>query len=382
MFLRRIAVGAVCWVLFASAPAVACNFRESATPTIRDEAENSFVLLGHIENVRGTETDGQTDFVISKVLKSDPALAGKKVITIPRLLPIPDPKNPPRFLVFGDVRDGKIDLYKGRPATPALGEYVEGLLKIDAKDHVKLMRYAFDFLEHKDAEASADAYAVFIGSADSDIRKVGQTLAPEKLRKWLRDKDTREERLRLYGYLLGNCGNRDDATLLRKLLERLAKEEHPTQPDGILVGYTLLDPKAGWAYTCDLAKEHTDFLVRYSALRAARYFRTTQPEVLTEADLLRVVKFALGDPDTADFAVDDLRTWKCWKLTDEVLALATKEKFNAPIIHRNVLKYALQCPGEKAAKFVAEQRKKDPQRVEQVEEWLKDEAASQPRSKK
>ena len=109
MSLRIGAVVAVCWVLVASAPAVACKFHAGpATMTIREEAESSdFILIGHIENVKGTPEKGTTDFVIAKTLKSHEALAGKKVITMDRYVPIPDPKNPPRFLVFGEVRDGK-----------------------------------------------------------------------------------------------------------------------------------------------------------------------------------------------------------------------------------------------------------------------------------
>jgi hypothetical protein len=377
MSLRRIVFGiAVCWVLLAESPsALACNFNESAGRiTLRQEAVTSFILLGHFENARGTKKDGTTDFVISRALKSDAALVGKKVVTFPQFVSIPDPKNPPRFLVLGDVKDGKIELYKGILETPTLVGYVEGLLKIDAKDRVKLMRYAFDFLEHEEDVISADAFEVFIASTDPDIRKVGQALAPEKLRKWLRAKNTPDSRLRLYAYLLANCGKPEDAILLRRLLDKLVKKTVVPQLDGILTAYTLLDPKAGWAYTCALMKENQDFIVLHSGLRAARYFHNTQPEVLSEADLLRAIKYLLDNPNMADLAIDELRKWKCWKLTDEVLALMKKEGFDVPIIRRSVVKYALLCPGEAAAKIVAEARKADPERVKLLEELVKAES--------
>ena len=48
--------------------------------------------------------------------------------------------------------------------------------------------------------------------------------------------------------------------------------------------------------------------------------------------------------DIADLPIDYLREWKCWKLTDEVLATFGKKGFEAPIIRRRVVRYALQVP--------------------------------------
>lgn len=378
MFVRRIAAVAACWVQLAGAPpAHACGFIEGAgnLVTLREDAAAShFVLFGRAENARGTPDDGSTDLVITKTLKGNPAVAGKKVVTIPRHLPIRDPKHPPLYLVFGEVKGGRLDFVKGVTGVPALAEYAEGLIAIDEKDRVKLMRYSFDFLEHEDATISADAFAVFIKSTDPDISKAAKALAPDKLRRWLQAQRTPPGRLRLYAFLLASCGTLGDTGLLREVLDELLKQESPPLMDGILTAYTLLDPKAGWALTCELMKKDARFMVHYSGLRAARYFRTTQPEVLADADLLRVVGLALGNPDVADIAIDYLRQWKCWKLTDDVLALAAKPGYEAPVAQRSVIRYALQCPGVEAAEFVAEQRKTNSERVKQAEEGLKAEA--------
>ncbi len=46
-----------------------------------------------------------------------------------------------------------------------------------------------------------------------------------------------------------------------------------------------------------------------------------------------------------------------------------------PIIKRSILRYALSCPGPKAAQIVAEWRKTDPETVKDMEELIKLEAA-------
>jgi hypothetical protein len=352
----------------------ACGFAESVSvTTLRQHCSDSkIIFFGKIEaSKEGPDGTGTTDIAIVERLKTDPALGDRKTIRIERYIPIPDPKNPQHFLLFADVMDGEVDVYRGIPGSKALADYVKGLLAIDAEDRVKLMRYAFDYLDHKDAEIATDALNEFMTSPDPDIRTAARDLAPEKLRRWLGDEKITGQRLRLYGYLLGNCGNKDDAALLRKLLDRLVKEGSPLF-DGVLTGYVLLDAKAGWAYCLDLVKRpNPDFVASYSALRAARYFQTTHPGVVSEKDVLALVGAVMQQPDIADIVVDYLREWKNWKLTDEVLATFGKKGFEAPIIRRRVVRYALECPDPKAAKFIAELRKTEPALVEAVEEIIK-----------
>jgi hypothetical protein len=74
-------------------------------------------------------------------------------------------------------------------------------------------------------------------------------------------------------------------------------------------------------------------------------------------------------------AIEDLRKWQVWSVADQVLSLASKETHDIPIIKRSILRYALSCPGPKAAAFVAERRKQDPESVTNAEELLKLEAS-------
>src|SRR5262249_43992369 len=216
---RRIAMVAALVATFAqSQPVHGCGFIESAGTmvTLREDARLSrIILFVRLDNAQGGPEGGSTDLVILKTLKSDPVAEGKKVLRIPVYIPIPDPKNPPHLLVFGVVTKGEADFFRAIPGDEAVLKYVAGAMALDTKDRVKVMRYTFAFLEHQNATIAADAFAEFLKSTDPDIRKAGRTLAADKLRLWLQDDKTPPDRLRLYAFLLANCGDGHDAALLK-----------------------------------------------------------------------------------------------------------------------------------------------------------------------
>jgi hypothetical protein len=378
MFPRRITL-AVCLVFHSCGAAVqACGFNENTANlrTLRDEAAGSkIIMFGTLANARKGPDQGSTDLVITRTIKTDPVLKGRKTVRIPRYIPIQDPKNPPSYLVFADVVDGKPDIYKGIPGKRSLVEYVEGAMAIDGKDRVKLMRYCFGYLEHENRAIAWDAFGEFIKSTDPDIRRASRLLSADKLRRWLQDEHTERIRARLYGFLLAGCGTREDADLLRKVIEQRMKQDGMPQIDGILSGYTLLSPKEGWAYTCELLKDpKRPFPVRFGALRAVRYLHNSKSNVVTEKEILSAIGHALGQTDMADIPIDYLRLWKSWQLTGQVLALFDKKGFDIPIIRRSIVRYALQCTEGQAVRFIADLRKADPTLVEEVEESLKPDA--------
>jgi hypothetical protein len=206
------------------------------------------------------------------------------------------------------------------------------------------------------------------------VRTIARNLPPGNLRRWLQSEKTASFRLNLYAYLLGHCGDRKaDAALLRKLLDRIRKDPDPMMADRVLVGYTLLDPRAGAAYVQGLlADPTTDFCLRYAGLKAAQYF-SSHPGVLTENEVLDAVGLALAERDLADIAVEHLREWKCWKLTGKVLPLFDRKGFALPGVRRSIVRYALQCPGADAGRFVKRLRKTDSSFLREVEDELKDE---------
>src|SRR5471030_2163065 len=96
-------------------PVVACSLcggNLQQTPTFRQEANGTtarLILYGSLHDPQVSATKMQ----IRQVLRDDPFRNGAKEIIIPRFLPVSDPKNPPLFLVFCDVFDKKLDVYRG-----------------------------------------------------------------------------------------------------------------------------------------------------------------------------------------------------------------------------------------------------------------------------
>jgi hypothetical protein len=374
MPLRRTAFAAAL-VLLAAPSAPACKFHYFGEPrTLREHAAAAdFVLFVRIANPRGTPEGGSTDLVVLAMLKAHPAVEERAVVTLPRLLPIPDPKDPPLYLVFGAAANGNLDFFHGEAGTTDLADYARRVLALDPKDAVRRLRFCFDHLEHADAAIAADAFRELTRAPDASLRLAAPTFAPDDPRRWLRTEGTPAVRLNLYATLLGHCGTRGDAALLRQVADKLLKQEEAPLLDGLLRGYTLLDPQASGAWLGELMKEK-EFMVRYAVLKTVRYFHATRPDVLPEAERFRLMRLALDQPDLADLPVEDLRKWKCWALTDEVLSLPSKPAFQVPIVRRSVLRYALQCPDPAAAKYVAEVRTADPERLKFVEDMLKEEA--------
>src|SRR5262245_7487762 len=103
-------LGAVAVLATVPAPAPSCSLCPNAlqAPTFRQEAANAsakLILFGTLANpkLKPDGSGGTTEFHVRDVLRDDPFLAGRKMFQLPRFLPVSDPNNPPKFLVFCDV---------------------------------------------------------------------------------------------------------------------------------------------------------------------------------------------------------------------------------------------------------------------------------------
>ncbi len=83
-----------------------------------------------------------------------------------------------------------------------------------------------------------------------------------------------------------------------------------------------------------------------------------------------MLKLAVADGTIADVAIEDLRRWGWWELSDAVLAGFKLKSHDSPMVRRAIARYAVSCPQEKAKQFVAELRKKDPELVKDALESL------------
>ncbi len=384
------AVAAACLSLIPSAQACPACGPPSGQTLTSEVAQADFILYGTFGNARRDPNDpgsskGTTELAIDAVIKSHALVKGKKVFTIPRFVP-PDAK-PTKYLVFFNVVNGDVDPYRGVAVTPdsKLPEYVKGALEVKQKDTVTRLKYFFNYLESPDIEISGDAYNEFAFAEYKDVQKLAPQLPADTLLKWLKDPNTRASRYGLYGLLLGHCGKPEVAKELRKLLDD-PERKFSSGLDGLVMGYVILDRKGGYEYLTKLVTDPSkEFLVKHAGLKVLRFFWEYRPDVLTHQQILAGMKSLLAHADIADMPIDDLRKWKAWGMTGDVLNCAKLESHNSlPINRRAILKFALAAStadpkNTAAAAYVAAARKADPDRVKLIEDLLQDELKSVPK---
>src|SRR5438132_3034056 len=310
----------------AAGSSLACPFCGMQGQTLTGEVnEATLVVFGTLTNPRldpaSENGQGTTDLKIEKVLKSHEMVEGKKIIQLPRYMPADEKTS--KFLIFCGVFKGKIDPYRGISVKgdSDIVKYLEGALTVKDKPISARLRFFFDFLDNADVEIANDAYKEF-GNADyKDYRDMAAKLPADKIAKWLADPETPAFRFGLYASMLGHCGTEKHAALLRAMLDDQQKRLN-TGVDGVLAGYTMLKPKEGWAYLCDILKDPAkEFMLRYAALRAARFFWESRPDVIDKKALVEGISPLLDQSDITDLAIEDLRKWACWDMTDRVLEL-------------------------------------------------------------
>jgi hypothetical protein len=373
-------VVAVATALLWAAPARPCSWCLSQVQTAtyrQDAAQSRLILFGAVTDSRLLAANGVADagrgvstFQIKTVLKSDPWLGKKTTVEVPHYVPVSDPKDPPKYVLFCDIYEGKIDVFRGSPVkSEAAAAYVKGLLAADGKGTADVLRHCFDYLEHPDKELAADAYLEFAKATDRDIAAVAPKLSPEKVRGWLKDPKTPEQRLGMYAFLLGSCGGEADARLLRAMIDKPTDHTAPAL-DGLLGGYIQQRPKEGWELALSILKdEKRPFAARFAVVRTLRFYHAWKPKD-THERVMQGLATVLRQGDIADIAVEDLRKWEAWDLTDDVLALYGKKGFDAPLMQRSLVRYALTCPRPEAKKFAEELRRKDPELYRDVAEAM------------
>jgi hypothetical protein len=339
-------------------------------PTLRQSALTSrFVVLGTLANARLDGDRGRTDLIVDQIVRDDGTIGKQKTITVPGYIPF-DAKNPPKFLVFGDLLNGKIDVTRGSPVIgAAVGEYLRASLRFDDKERTKLLAYCFDQLDSPNPDIAADAFHEFAKASDREIATIAKSLSPAKVRKLLKDPNTPPERLGILAFLLGACGDKDDADLLVSLI-RKQDERGNSALGGLLGGLIELRPREGWALTHEVLRDNKrPFADRLAALGTLRFFHASKPAE-SRKQITDGLALVIQDGDMADMGLEDLRRWHWWELTEVTLKQYGKSSHSAPLVKRAIVRYALCCPDAASAAFVRERRQAEPKLVEQVEESL------------
>jgi hypothetical protein len=374
MISRRSVAVLVALVLARPGVGLACSLCEGLqrqTPTFRQEAAQPtarMIVYGTIENREGKVA---SDLRVKAVVRPDPFLKGKATLGLPRYVP-GDAKDPPRYLVFCDLDKGKIDPYRGVPVKgDGAVEYLKKALALDPRDAAANLSFFFRYLDHADPEVSRDAFMEFAKANDRDIARAAPRLSADKLRGWIADAKTPPERLSVYALLLGACGKPADAAFLRGLLGG-KEERYRKASDGLLGGYMQLKPREGWELALALLRDgRQPMLLRLAVVRTVRYYHGAHPRE-SHANVLKAMEALLAEGELADIAVEDLRRWGVWDLTARVLGLYGKKGYDAPLMQRAIVRYALCCkPTDGSKAFLARLRAADAELVKEVEESLK-----------
>jgi hypothetical protein len=375
------ALGATFWPT--PSPA-ACPFciDERGKTLVDDYLEASMVVYGTFKNPKldptGGIDNGTTELDIDKVLKNNDILKGKKFVTLPKYMPAKT-----KWIVFCDVYKGEINPYRGEEVTAGsqLLEYLDNSLALKDKAIDKRLRHCFDFLNSADVAVSVDAYREFAKADYEQYKDIAKKLPSATIVGWLKDEKTPNYRYGLYASLLGHCGDsKKDGDFLRAMIDD-PRKRMGSGLDGMMAGYAMLQPKEGFAYLQDTLKnDQEEFHFRYAALRTLRFFWQCRTDVIGKDKILQAVYTAAQDHELADFAIDDLRTWKAWNLTDKVLDLFGKDSHNHSVVKRAILRFALSSPEKRAKTFVDEQRRKNKLWVEETEEMLRIDTPAEPKT--
>lgn len=254
---------------------------------------------------------------------------------------------------------------------PETARFEAGLRSIDPKDAEKLARFCLGFIDSRDDDIATKCCDVLSKASDTIIRKVTANASRVRLRRMIGDRGANLRQRQLCAYLLGSCGNANDAVFLRETLDSLP-ERDGSRGTHFLVGYILLDPRGGWDYTCSfLRNSDLEFIQRYAALNAVRFFLDNRPGQISEAKKTKALISILKLGDMAELVIEDLIRRGIWDLTGDVLALHGKESHQQPIVRRAILRFALACPNARCAEFVGARRNADPEGVRVVEEGLR-----------
>jgi hypothetical protein len=332
------------------------------------------IYHGTIANPRagGVGLSGETDFNIKTTLRMAPGFKDLKKIVLPRYLPVENKDKPPHYLMFCDVDKDKLDPYRGiKLADEQSAEYIKRAIARSVTTPVENLEFFFGYLEHPDPEVARDAFLEFAKAADADIQKAAKKLDPEKLRKWLLDPKTPPVRLGVYALLLGACGKEADIKLLRDLLDSSKEERYINAADGLLAGYMQQYPKEGWKLIHEILGDgRKPLLLRLALLRTIRYYQGAQPTE-SKASILAAMKILLNQGELADLAIEDMRRWNLWDLSDEVMASYDKKGFDAPIMRRTIIRYALCAkPTAEVTAWLKVRRMKEAEEVKEVEQGL------------
>lgn len=261
------------------------------------------------------------------------------------------------------------------------------------------LEYFIKFLEYPDPLVANDAFQEFGNSSYKDVSPLAEKLSPDDIARWITSEDTAPGRIAFYGMLLGLCGRKDHAELLKKEILR-ETGEYRLGIDGLMSGYLLLSREEGLAlleeekikprYVETVLPDGTvkrepkvPFSETYAAMRAIRFMWDYGQGRISPDRLKQSMRLFLDRPDLADLVIADLARWKDWSVQDRLRAMYDAPEYDVQSVKRAIVRYFLACsasaakddpsPPEHVAKaraHLADLRARDPKTVQEAERFF------------
>lgn len=367
-----------------SLPCSLCGSLQSQLTLRQEFLRADLVVLGKVSNpqfnvgANAAPGSGTTDFAVLHVFKStdQPSKQLPENLKLTRYIPLGEKDVSRVYLIFGSLRGNDIDIHRGKQIhSNEMISYLQKAIQQPENNAQVRLQHFYKYLDNADADIAADAFLEFAKTNDKDVATIAKKLPSDKLRRLLANPETPNERIGLFAFLLGSSQNPADRKLLEQLIAQSEKTQHKAL-DGLLCGYAQIDSQQGWKKILDiLGDSEKSFPEQLAATRAVRFFHNWQGTEC-QPQVLQAMRVILADGEIADMALDDLRRWKMWDLTNEILALYNKKSHGAPITRRSIIRYALQCDQPQAQRFIQELRRTEADIISEVEEALAFETAN------
>ncbi len=333
---------------------VFCPFCSAVSQTLRQEMEAmDVVAIGQI--VKGSETDADAEFIITKVIRGENLIQEKQTN---------------RISYFGKAADGTSFLLRGvdppdllwsapLPVSAKAVDYVTAITKLP-EDPMKRIEFYLDFLEDEDSLLARDAYDEFASAPYGDLKKLQPKLDREQLITWIKDTSLPPDRKRLYLVLLGICGKPEDATLLGEML----RSDDPNKRaglDAMIACYVTLLGDDGLKLVDELflANKQSQYADTYAAIMALR-FHGTDGGVISKDRVIQSMQLILQRPELADLVIPDLARWEDWSQIDRLVNLFKTADEKSSWVRVPVINYLRACPKPEAAARLEELKELDP----------------------
>jgi len=347
---------------------------------------------------------GITRFRISRLLHASPemrrqirgdvdsALIGVE-FEIDRYYP---PKPQTEYLASGNIQQRLQWKHTLTEVDDDVIEYAVAMKPVDTSPHARAglflrTRFLLKHLESDHPRIAEDVLAELDAVPLDVFAKLRRELPREALRKVVFDPTAQGERFRLYGILLGFCGEQAD----KEKMEKMLIESSPTFRggfDGVYAGYLLLAGEEGLkklerAKFDQSSQSSVAFSDTYFGMQAVRMLWLHDLGSIDKSRLQRSFDSLLERPEVADIVIGDFARWKDWSVFDRVVELYDDQEIEDEKIKQSIriaiIRYLILCSQDippdaesdpphvlKAKKILKGIRLQDPELVERAERFF------------